>query len=92
MLPQLATTVSRFHCFLQQIPLIESGSGTESPQFGNNFFCLGYEGQDRVPMTDADKEELLQAGLKEREVEFESLERTPEEFKALILKVVGFNY
>ena len=56
----------------------------KSTVWKHNFFCLGYVGQDRVPTTDADKEELFQAGLGEREVEFESLEMTPEEFKAVI--------
>lgn len=41
--------------------------------------------QDRVPTTDVDKEELFRAGLGEREIEFESLDMTQEEFKELIV-------
>ena len=51
----------------------------------HKFFCLAYTGQDRVPTTDADKEELFQAGLGEREIEFQSLDMTQEEFKELIV-------
>ena len=50
----------------------------------HKFYCLAYTGQNRIPTTDADKEELFQAGLGEREVEFESLDMTQEDFKELI--------
>ena len=38
-----------------------------------------------MPTTDVDKEELFQAGLREREIEFESLDMTQEEIKELIV-------
>lgn len=47
----------------------------------HKFYCLAYTGQDRIPTTDTDKEELFQAGLGEKEIEFESLDITQEEFK-----------
>jgi len=40
----------------------------------HRFVCLAYRGQSRQPTTDADKEELYQAGLREKEIEFQSLD------------------
>ena len=37
-------------------------------------FCLAYKDQSRQLTTDADKEELYQAGLGEKEIEFECLD------------------
>ncbi len=39
-----------------------------------------------MPTTDAEKEELYQAGLGENMVEFESLQLTKEQFKGVIYK------
>ena len=47
----------------------------------HKFYCLAYVGQDRVPTTDTDKDELFQAGLGEKDIEFDSLDITQEEFK-----------
>ena len=50
----------------------------------HKFYCLAYTGQDHVPTTDTDKEELFKAGLGEKDIEFESLDITQEEFKEYI--------
>jgi len=42
-------------------------------------------GQDCMPTTDVDKEELFRAGLGEREIEFELLDMIQEELKELIV-------
>ena len=52
----------------------------------HNFVCLAYRGQDKIPTTDYQKEELYQAGLGEKEIIFESLDLSQQEFKDLILK------
>ena len=43
--------------------------------------CLGYCDQEKIPTTDADKDELLKAGLGERVNEFPSLNASAEEFR-----------
>ena len=50
----------------------------------HKFVCLAFFGQDRTPTTDAHREELYQAGLGEKEIVFESLDISQEEFKDLI--------
>ena len=42
--------------------------------------------QDRIPTTDAEKEELYQAGLWEKEIEFESLDIPQSEFREKLFK------
>ena len=46
----------------------------------HRFVCLAFTVQDRIPTTDADKEELYQAGLGEKEIQFESLNISQVEF------------
>ena len=45
--------------------------------------CLAYRGQSRQPTTDADKV-LYQAGLGEKEIEFQSLDLSQLEFRELL--------
>ena len=47
----------------------------------HKFYCPAYVGQDHVPTTDTDKDELFQAGLGEKDIEFDSLDTIQEEFK-----------
>ena len=51
------------------------------PAWRHKFWCLAYHDQERIPATDAEKEELYQAGLGERELLFPSLELSQEEFR-----------
>ena len=45
------------------------------------YVCLAYRDQDRSPTTDADKDELFQAGLGEKEITFPSLDMDAAAFK-----------
>ena len=48
--------------------------------------CLAYTGQERIPTTEFDKEKLYQAGLGEKEVVFDDLDLSEEDFKEVILQ------
>ena len=50
------------------------------PAWRHKFVCLAYHDQEKIPATDAEKEELYQAGLGEQEITFSSLDLSPEEF------------
>lgn len=52
----------------------------------HKFVCLAYRDQDRSPTTDADKDELFQAGLGEKEIMFPSLDMDASAFKELLLE------
>ena len=52
----------------------------------HKFVCLAHRDQDRIPTTDAEKEELYQAGLWEKEIEFESLDIPQSEFREKLFK------
>ena len=47
----------------------------------HKFFCLAYVGQVRIPTSESD------AGLGEKDVEFEQLDISPDEFKEVIFSV-----
>ena len=53
----------------------------------HRFTCLAYRNQPKIPTTDTEKDELLQAGLGEKEIEFDTLELTPEQFKEKMYSV-----
>ena len=46
----------------------------KSVPWKHKFYCPAYVRQDRVPTTDTDKDELFQAGLGEKDIEFDSLD------------------
>ena len=46
----------------------------------HRFVCLAYCDQNKIPTTDMEKNDLLQAGLGEKEVEFASLDLDADEF------------
>ena len=52
----------------------------------HKFVCLAYVGQSRIPTTEGDKDELFEAGLGEKDVEFESLNLSAEKFKAVLIE------
>ena len=62
------------------------GKRPKRPAWKHRFVCLGYYGQDQVPTTDADKDELFEAGLGEKEVEFERLDLDVTQFHDVIYK------
>lgn len=51
----------------------------------HKFFCLAYVGQSQLPITEKDKNELFEAGLGEKEIEFEQLDVSPEQFRKIIV-------
>lgn len=46
--------------------------------------CLAYRGQSRVPASEIDRNELFEAGLGEKEIEFENLNCSPSEFPSYV--------
>ena len=47
----------------------------------HTFICLAYRDQGRIPTTDIDKDELYEAGLGMKEIEFDSVDMSAEEFR-----------
>lgn len=58
----------------------------KKPAWKHKFFCLAFKDQSRVPTSDVDKEELYLANLGEKEIEFQSLDASADEFKEVLLK------
>ena len=52
----------------------------EQPQWKHKFMCLAYRDQVKIPTTHAEKDELFEAGLREKEVALDSVDAGPEEF------------
>ena len=57
----------------------------DKPIWCHKFVCLAYVGQDKMPMSDYDKEELYQAGLGEKEISFKSLNLSQQQFRDLLM-------
>jgi len=53
----------------------------------HKFVCLAYVGQQKAPTTDAEKDELFQAGLGEREVVFECCDVDHEQMKDKLYEI-----
>ena len=47
----------------------------------HKFLCLAYCDQTRIPTTDVEKDDLLQAGLGEKEIIFKDIDIDAEEFR-----------
>ena len=56
------------------------------PAWKHRFVCLAYYGQSKVPTTGWEKDELYEAGLGEREIEFSQINVTASEFRDILLK------
>lgn len=50
----------------------------------HKFVCLAFYGQKRIPTTDTEKDDLLKAGLGEKEVEFDDLDLDADEFRDVL--------
>ena len=50
-------------------------------------FLLAYVGQARIPTSESEKDDLFDAGLGEKDVEFEQLDISADEFKEVIFSV-----
>ena len=57
----------------------------KKPVWKHKFFCLSYKDQERIPTSEYDKEELFQADLGEKEVEFHALDLSDKQFKEVLL-------
>ena len=57
----------------------------KKPVWKHKFFCLAYKDQERIPTSEYDKEELFQADLGEKEVEFHALDLSDKQFKEVLL-------
>ena len=55
-----------------------------STEWKHKFSCLAYRGQIRIPTTDVEKDDLLQAGLGEKEISFHDMNASAEEFRDII--------
>ncbi len=53
-------------------------------EWKHKFFCLAFHDQRRIPTTDVEKDDLLQAGLGEKEIWVNNLEMNAEEFRDLL--------
>ena len=60
-------------------------SNEDKPAWRHKFVCLAYVGQDKMPMSDYDKEELYQAGLGEKEIIFKSLDLSQQQFRDVLM-------
>ena len=52
----------------------------------HRFVCLAYCDQCKIPTSDVEKDDLLRASLGEKEVSFESLELSADEFKKVLFE------
>ena len=50
----------------------------------HKFMCLAYCGQSKLPSSEADRDELFEAGLGEKTIEFENINCSPNEFRETI--------
>ena len=50
----------------------------------HRFVCLAYCDQYKIPTTDVEKDDLLQAGLGEKEIEFISLDLDADKFRKVL--------
>ena len=57
---------------------------SKQSEWRHKFVCLAYRDQERIPTTDADKEELFQAGLGEKEIHFDNLDIDQSELKEIL--------
>ena len=56
------------------------------PAWRHKFVCLAFTCQERMPMTDYDKEELSQADLGEKEIVFDDLNLSQQQFRDILTK------
>ena len=52
----------------------------------HTFYCLAYVGQSHLPSSEAEKDDLFEAGLGEKEVEFDQLDISADEFKEILFE------
>ena len=58
----------------------DAGKKEKKGSWKHKFFCLADVGQSRLPINEAEKDAIFEAGLGEKEVEFDSLDILPQLF------------
>ena len=59
---------------------------TKGTSWKHRFVCLAARNQDRIPTTDAEKDDLLRAGLGEKNVEFDDIDMDTNSYREVVLK------
>ena len=54
------------------------------PGWRHKFVCLARTGQNRIPLSESEKDKLFSAGLGEKELEFPKLDTTADEFRDIL--------
>ena len=52
----------------------------------HTFVCLAYRDQNRIPTTELEKDELYEAGLGTKDIEFSSVNMNAEEFRDVLMR------
>lgn len=63
----------------------KKGKGAGTTFWKHRFVCLSHTNQTRIPTTDFHKDELLQAGLGEKVVEFDDIDMDTSTYRDTIL-------
>lgn len=63
-----------------------SKANKSSSTWKHKFVCLALSDQQCIPTTDSEKDDLLEAGLGEKEIQFDDLNIDADEFRDLIYK------
>ena len=66
--------------------VLVSGNKKKKGTWKHKFYCLAYVGQSRLPSSEAEKDDLFEAGLGEKEVEFDQLDISADEFKEILFE------
>lgn len=64
----------------------KKSEATKKIQWKHKFVCLAYREQTRIPTTDVEKDDLLQAGLGEKEVKFYDVDMNAEQFREVLFE------
>ena len=59
---------------------------TKGTSWKHRFDCLATRGQDHIPTTDIETDDLLRAGLGEKNVEFDDIDMDANSYRDVILK------
>lgn len=60
--------------------MLFSGNKKKKGTWKHKYFCLAYVGRSRLPTSEAEKDDLFEAGLGEKEVEFDQLDISADKF------------
>lgn len=66
--------------------MLVSGNKKKKGVWKHKFYCLAYVGQSRLTTSEAERDDLFEAGLGEKEVEFDKLDISADEFKEVLFE------